>query len=222
METGEGNAMLEGRSATGSKSARYSREAPEVRRRLLIEAATRCLEKGGIKAFTVERIRREAGVSRGLINYYFDSLDDLLVTVYQSALNQSMYQLTERVDGMPESALATDRLGALVEACFRPGNFDRYTFPVWLALWGEIAKNTKLRDLRRRYFDSYRRRLAAEIAGVAESRKLTLDASALARNFMALFDGLWLEWCQDEEAVAPDEARAACWDLLESKLGPLR
>lgn len=213
--------MPKSRAAKGFKAARYAREAPEVRRRLLIEAAIRCLEMGGIKAFTVERIRREAGVSRGLIHHYFDSMDDLLVTVYQSAITQSMYQLTEPVDGMPEDALATDRLGALVEACFRPGTFDRYTFPVWLALWGEIAKNTKLRDLRRRYSDSYQRHLAAEIARVAEARKLTLDASALARNFMALFDGLWLEWCQDEELVSPTEARAACWDLLESKLGPL-
>jgi AcrR family transcriptional regulator len=212
--------MLEGRSGTISKARRYTRVAPEVRRRLLIEAATRCLEMGGIKAFTVERIRREAGVSRGLINYHFDSTGDLLVAVYQAALNQFINQLTERIDGMPEDD--TDRLGALVEACFRQDNFDRYTFPVWLALWGELAKNAKLRALRRQYVNSYRRLLAVEIARVAEARKLALDAAVLARNFMALFDGLWLEWCQDEELVSPTEAQAACRDLLESKLGPLR
>jgi len=212
--------MPRGRPGRQPSAARYTREAPEVRRRLLIEAATRCLEKGGIKAFTVERIRREAGVSRGLINHYFESTGDLLVAVYQTALDQFINQLTERVNGMPEDA--SNRLGAMVEACFTPSTFDRYTFPVWLALWGELAKNTKLRDLRRRYFDSYRRLLAAEIARVAEARKLTLDAPALARNFMAMFDGLWLEWCQDEELVSPADAQSACWDLLETKLGPLR
>ena len=212
--------MPRGRPDSKPSAARHSREAPEVRRQLLIEAATRCLEKGGIKAFTVERIRREAGVSRGLINHYFESTGDLLVAVYQSALDQFIDQLTERVNGMPEDD--PDRLGALVEACFAPSNFDRFTFPVWLALWGELAKNAKLRALRRRSFNSYRRLLAAEIAKVAEARKLTLDAATLARNFMALFDGLWLEWCQDEEMVSPKEAQAACRDLLESKLGPLR
>lgn len=202
--------------------ARHTREEPEVRRRLLIAAATRCLEMGGIKAFTVERIRREAGVSRGLINHYFDSLGDLLVAVYREVLNQSFNPLIEPVDGMPEDAAAIDRIRALVEACFRPGNFDRYTFPVWLALWGEISRNPKLRALRRNNYESYRRRLAVEIERLAEARKLTVDASALAGSFMALFDGLWLEWCQDEDVVGLDEAREACWDLLESKLGPLR
>jgi len=214
--------MPRSRPDTKSSPARYTRETPEVRRRLLIEAATRCLEKGGIKAFTIDRIRREAGVSRGLINHYFDGKDDLLAAVYQSVLNETMTLHIEQVDGMPEDASATDRLGALVEACFLPNTFDRYTILVWLALWGEIANNPRLRAIHRDHYATYRRHLAREIADVAEERNLTLDAWALAGSYIALLDGLWLEWCQDEELVGPDEASAACWDLLESKLGPLR
>lgn len=214
--------MSQDRPADGSGSARNSRETPQVRRRLLIEAATRCLEKGGIQTFTIERICREAGVSRGLINHYFAGKDDLLVAVYQAVLYETFTKHIAQVRAMPQGTSALDRLHALVNGCFMPDSFDRYSFPVWLALWGEIAKNPRLRAIRRDHYNSYRRHLAAEIASLAEARKLIVDVSALAGRFMALFDGPWLEWCQDEEVVGPQEACEACWDLLESKLGPLR
>lgn len=214
--------MHEGRPAVSPVARRSLREAPHVRRRLLIEAATRCLEQGGIQAFTVERICREAGVSRGLIHRYFAGKDDLLVAVYQSVLYETMTKHIAGLGTMPPDAPAARRLNGLVDACFLPDSFDRYSFLVWLALWGEIARNPRLRTVHRDHYHTYRRHLAAEIAGVAQARSLAVDAPALARSFIALLDGLWLEWCQDEELVEPETARAACWDLLETKLGPLR
>lgn len=214
--------MPRDRPAARLSAARYTREAPQVRRRLLIEAATRCLEKGGIQAFTIDRIRREAGVSRGLISHHFAGKDDLLVAVYQAVLYETMTQHITHLAAMPRDAPALHRLRALVDTSFLPETFERYNFLVWLALWGEIAKNPRLRTVRREHYETRRHHLAAEIADVAAGRNLTVDASGLAGSFIALLDGLWLEWCQDGEVVSPRQARAACWDLLESKLGPLR
>lgn len=219
----ESNSMTtQGRPVVGSEALRFTRVAPQVRRRLLIEAATRCLQKGGIQFFTVDRICREAGVSRGLINHYFVSKDDLLVAVYQSSLYETLTKHITQVMAMPKDAPALHRLRALVDACFLPDTFDRSNLLVWLALWGEVANNPKLRAVHRDLYDTYRRQLAAEIAAVAVTRKCTVDAPRLARSFIALLDGLWLEWCLDEQVVNRTEARAACYDLLESKLGPLR
>ena len=207
---------------TVNSGARYTRETPSVRRRLLIEAAYRCLASGGIESFTVDCICREAGVSRGLINHYFDGKDELLVAVYQAALYGVMTQLISQIDAMPEDAPAVQRLGTMVDACFLPDAFQRANFLVWLALWGEASKNPRLRTVHREHYDTFLRHIGAEIAHVAEVRNLTVDALGLARSFIALWDGLWLEWCLDEHAVGVNEAREACWDLLESKLGPLR
>jgi hypothetical protein len=43
----------------------------------------------------------------------------------------------------------------------------------------------------------------------------------LARNIIALIDGLWLEWCLDPQALNPADARAACLSLVEAQLGVL-
>jgi len=39
---------------------------------------------------------------------------------------------------------------------------------------------------------------------------------------IALIDGLWIEWCLDSSVVSRDSARAAVFDLLEARLGPLK
>ncbi len=217
---------IEGRERGAKKSQpRFSREQPEMRRAMLIEAATRCLAEGGIGAFTVDRIGRQAGVSRGLINHYFDGLDGLLVEVYRTSLYASVTahieeakrRRAEKADWPPQEALAE-----LVRSNFSPVYFSRANLLIWLSLWGEIAVNPRLKAAHRELYDAYRAELAEDIGAVAAARGKRVDAPTLARNFIALVDGLWLEWCLDETVVTPEGAEAAGFEMLEAQVGPLR
>lgn len=192
---------------------------------MLVEAAARCLSQGGIGAFTVDSICREAGVSRGLINHHFDGLDGLLVEVYKSSLYASVTahmaeakrRRAENADWPPEAALA-----ALIQSNFSPQYFSRANLLIWLSLWGEIAINARLKAAHRELYDAYRAELAEDIAAVADARGKSVDAPALARNFIALVDGLWLEWCLDETVVTPEAAEAAGFEMIEAQVGVLR
>jgi TetR/AcrR family transcriptional repressor of bet genes len=213
------------RSGARKAPPRFSREQPEQRRAMLIEAATRCLSRGGINAFTVDSICKEACVSRGLINHYFDNLDGLLVEVYKSSLYASVNaqiaeakrRRSENADWPPEASLA-----ALIRSNFVPDYFSRANLLVWLALWGEIAVNARLKAAHRELYDAYRAELAEDIAAVARVRDRVVDAPALARNFIALVDGLWLEWCLDESVITPEAAEEAAFEMIEAQVGGLR
>ncbi|MFO1091013.1 MAG: transcriptional regulator BetI [Hyphomicrobiales bacterium] len=196
---------------------RFSRESPDVRRRSLIEASIRCIAAGGIQAFTVDRICKEAGVSRGLINHYFREKDDLLVEVYRTSLYEPVMALLEAEDDGP--AVAT--LKRILDSNFTPTVFDKANLLVWLSLWGEAATNPALNAAHRELYRRFRQVLADAIAAVAAERDRRVEAVELARNVIALIDGLWLEWSLDDTAVDPASARAACYDLVEGKLGPL-
>jgi AcrR family transcriptional regulator len=202
---------------------RYSRIKPAARRQMLVEAATRCLSRGGISAFTVDQICKEAKVSRGLINHYFPNKDDLLVEIYKSSLYRSVNaQVAEAEKSKVNEQEPEHRLTSIVEANFVPDYFSKDNLLVWLSLWGEIATNAKLRAAHRKLYDSYRKALAQAIGAVATSRGRDTDPLGLARSFIALVDGLWLEWCLDSRAVSAPAARDSCYDLLEAQLGPLR
>ena len=202
------------------RAPRFAREKPAVRRRLLIEAAIRCLGEGGMGAFTVDRICREAKVSRGLINHYFKSKDDLLVAAYEA--------MTDYLAAAPRNSLAEapaspcGQLIGLIEASFDPDIFERSKLKAWLTLWGEVTTNPALQALHRKRYHAYRGGLAAALSAVAEERGRQLDAQRLAVKLVALIDGLWLEWCFAPDLLSSDEARAACYDLVEVSLGPIK
>lgn len=196
----------------------FTREDAEVRRGHLIAAATRCLARGGIAAFTIDRISTEAQVSRGLINHHFDGIEDLLTSVYEA--------MTTKLHAGGRSALFTtgeaeQRLTAIVDIMFSPPMFAKASLRAWLALWGEVATNAKLKAAHRKSYDSYREAMASAIGAIAQARGVKLDAPGLAIATIALIDGLWIEWCLDSSVVSRDAARAVVYDFLEARLGAL-
>ena len=197
---------------------RFARVEADLRRQMLIDAAIRCLAEGGIAAFTVDRISREAKVSRGLINHHFDGISDLLIEVYE-AMTQSM--LAAGREALSFEGPAEERLAQLIETMFLPPMFSKSSLRAWLALWGEIATNPRLKTSHRKAYDAYRRAIGDALAEIATARELRVDGEALAMTVIALIDGLWIEWCLDSSVVSRDTARASVYDLLEARLGPL-
>jgi AcrR family transcriptional regulator len=204
---------------TGKTVPRFARQARDVRRQMLIEAAIRCLARGGIAAFTVDQISKEARVSRGLINHHFKGIEDLLQAVYEM-MTQSMgaaARATLFVDGG-----ARERLDTVLDAMFTPPMFSKTSLRAWLALWGEVATNSRLRAAHRRSYDTYRQALTDAISGIARERSKRVDAQALATTCIALMDGLWIEWCLDSSVVTREGAKRAVYDVIEARLGKLK
>jgi len=208
--------------AAPRRAPKYRRQTPGARREMLVEAALRCLARDGIQGFTIDRICAEAGVSRGLINHHFDGKDGLLIAVYRGSLYAG---ISDRIRVASEAggseAGPADALMAIVEATFDPAFFARDRLRVWLALWDEISVNPALRAAHRDLYGAYRGQIAQAVQQVADLRGLTLDAVTLARSFLALVDGLWLEWCLDDTAIDAVQARAAALAMLEAQLGTL-
>ena len=202
------------------KSApKYRRFEPAERKQQLVQAAIECLAEGGMAGFTVERICEKAGISRGLISHHFDGKDALLLAAYD-AMTVFLSDLAASGLGKPGSEPAAT-LRDTIEANFSTDLTDQPTLKAWLAVWGEVAGNDKLRALHRKRYDAYRANLTAAITAVAQERGRTVDAGQLATMFIALIDGLWLEWCLDPVVLPQEQAKAACYALLEPHLGPL-
>ncbi len=193
---------------------RFRRYTSEVRGAMLIEASLTCLARGGITAFTIDNVCREAGASRGLITHHFGSKDGLLAAVYAAAY-QPMLARPALPDGPPPD------LPSLIAHAFAADSFTRASLNIWLALWGEIAINPTLQAEHRKHYAAYRASMAQAIAALAAARGLTIDAGELAISVISLIDGLWLEQCIDPALLSPARALAACLRMLEPILGPL-
>ena len=199
---------------------RFRRFDADTRKQQLVQAAIECLAEGGTAGFTIDQVCRRAGISRGLISHHFKGKDALLAAAYDA--------MTVYLDDLAASGLAqTDEqpaaaLRETIEANFATDLARQPTLKAWLAVWGEVSGNPDLKAVHRKRYDAYRINLTAAIAAVADERGRNVDAGQLATMFIALIDGLWLEWCLDPAALPQDEAKAACYALLEPYLGSLR
>jgi TetR/AcrR family transcriptional repressor of bet genes len=182
----------------------FSRKSANDRRRQLIDAGIVCLAKGGMSAFTIDQICREAGVSRGLINHHFTSKDELLVRIYAD-MTDHLVNGAERFHSMPP-------LVAIVEQSFDEASFNRSNLRAWLSIWGQVASNPELNALHRQRYSSYSDRIKSAL-GEASA---TLDIDSVARQFIALIDGLWLEYCLNSEGFSLGAAKQDCYRFLRA------
>ena len=193
-----------------TKTIAYQRKTQQQRRLDLIEAGIRCLGKGGMTAFTVDKICKEAGVSRGLINHHFKTKDELLVGIYAHMTDH----LTESVGDQSAEELLT----AIIEYSFDEKTFDKSNLRAWLSVWGEVATNPALRALHEVRYDRYIKRLTTAIRTIARDRGVTVEATSVARQLVALVDGLWLEYCLHSEGFSLKRAKKDCYQFLRANI----
>ena len=197
-----------------TKTPKYRRYSSAERRAMLIEAGLACLARGGILGFTIDNICRQAEVSRGLITHHFKSKDGLLAAIYAEMYNRSLAVFN--VEGARPPPI-----NHIIEAEFRADVFNRDTITIWLALWGEVATNPVLSAEHHRKYLAYRQGVAAALEESAARAGRTIKAETLAITLIALIDGLWLETCIAPDLMPAENAKAACYQMLEPFLGPL-
>lgn len=81
-----------------------TRLAPSIRRASILDAAARLILRAGTAGLTMEDIAREAGVARGTLYLYFDSIDGIIAALRD--------RYTQALTGGLEALLATGGSGS--------------------------------------------------------------------------------------------------------------
>ena len=100
--------------ATKAKKQRTRIE--DIRRVELIEAAHRIFLRDGLKGLTTTRICHEAGMSQGILTYYFKDKDQVLFEMVRYANRVLMDAV---VINLRQAETRWDRLTAIVDGNFR-------------------------------------------------------------------------------------------------------
>ncbi len=193
------------------KNIAYLRKTSAQRRQDLIEAGIRCLGQGGMSAFTIDNISKQAGVSRGLINHHFKTKDELLLKIYSA---MTAYLVRDEYTESPKQ-----QIELLIENSFDELTFDKSNLRAWLAIWGQVATSPKLKSLHQNRYEIYKAKLITAINEIAQANKLNVDANSMARRLIALIDGLWLEYCLHSDGFSLQAAKMDCFQSLNSNLG---
>jgi len=186
-------------------------KAKEMRRRTLIDAAWRCVARGGYRTLTVDDVCTEAGLSKGAFYTYFDHKQDLLLALLDDDA-AGLSELVADAAGEPSGVEQIRRFGA---ALVDRGS-DAAAVQLRADLWAEIASEDAVRVPFLEAMQQRRARLAALItAAVAAGELVDVPANALAAVFLALGDGLMLHRVLDPTGFRWGNVRRAVDVLLE-------
>ena len=179
-----------------------------VRREQIVRATIRCLARDGYAGLTMKRVAGEAGVSQGILHYYFRDKAAMLA----AAALRVTADLDRRVATEARAARdARGRLRAVIRACLRTAVDDRDFWTVFIEFWGEAFHDRRLAAVNRRAYVRARRLIGAGLAqGIALGQFRPVDVEEAAAVTLALLDGLALQLTFDRGLMTlPRAARAA-------------
>jgi len=108
-----------------------------ARRQQLIEAAMRSIAEHGLAHTTVARVAEEAGLSQGIMNFYFEGKQALLLETLKYV--ESEFQRVRREKKRSAAKTPEAQLDAIIEATFDPAVCNPLYLDVWDAFWGEAC-----------------------------------------------------------------------------------
>jgi AcrR family transcriptional regulator/acyl-CoA thioesterase FadM len=184
------------------------------RRAELIEAARRVIQRRGFAKATVGAITGEAGASLGLLNYHFDSRDDVVAEAFAAAARADLDELqaiSRRHDDPSARVAAYLDLEAWA---------DRDVWRMWIDAWGEAVHTEQLRLTLEQFERGWRAVLAGVLAdGDRRDCWRCPDPEDAAGRLVAALDGLGLHTTLHPEDVSPEEAARWARRLVELELG---
>ena len=128
------------------RGARTGRTASKpVRREQLIKATIDSIAKHGISGTTMTTITSFAGLSVGIVNFHFDSKENLFSETlrYLATEHREMWLKAVSTAGLS----APEKLLAIVEAEFHPQICNRKKLTVWSAFYGETGYRKSYRNI---------------------------------------------------------------------------
>ncbi len=170
-------------------NAEIDGESAVERTTSILAAACRTIARTGARKLNLSDVAREAGVSKALIHYYFDSREDLVARAYEFADRRARERIRAEIVG-PESAAI--RLSRLLLMYFTEGAEVREDWILWSELSASAVFEPELRPTMEASFAMWTAWMEALIQEALDDGSLlaNTDKSEAALRLTALVDGL--------------------------------
>lgn len=164
----------------------------------IVDAMRASVAQRGVAGSTFDHVAREAGVSRGLLTYYFGTKEALLVEVCRRDCELRMAVLEEQLGGAETAEDFLERLVLALEDLVR-------NEPEFFAVIFELFTLSRRNDEMRAEFAELVRRTRAHVAGLLAAKqeegvlRLAAEPEAVADVLFSLGDGVAMRMLAEPE-----------------------
>ena len=191
---------------------RGRKASKEVRRAQLIEATIDSLAKRGYSETTMADVADGAGLSRGIVNFHFESKEKLLVATLQYMADE--YAAHWRAALQKAGPEPANQLKALVAADFDRAICTKRKLAAWCAFWGEAKSRPTYQALCGARDAAYQNFFVELCRSLTEEAGYDLDPQSIALALSATLEGLWLRLMMGTEDITREIALNAAMQFL--------
>lgn len=184
----------------------------QIRRRDLIDAAYQTFLEHGLQGMTMARIGERAGMSHGIVNYYFASKDELVSAVVRKANFLIMQGTAQRLKA---ARGPRERVSAIIASNFTSDLFTRDTARAWVSYYAAIGRHPEFERLQ----NVVDRRLHSNLMHALTQLTTRERASEIAQGVALFIDGLWLRRARSNGEAEHRLAIATLEGFVDRQLG---
>ena len=174
----------------GANRSARRRQSRETRRQQLIEATIDSLAKRGYSATTMADVSDGAKLSRGIVNFHFESNENLLRETLQYMSDEYAANWERRLAAAsPDTA---SRIAALVTADLDRSICTPRTVAAWFALMAEAKSRPAYQKLCWERDEKYRSVLAGLCTRARQEAGYAFDPRDLTAAIYAMQEGMWI------------------------------
>jgi AcrR family transcriptional regulator len=207
------DAVLEpARKAESDKRGRKA--SKEVRQLQLIEATIDSLAKRGYSETTMADVADGAGLSRGIVNFHFESKEKLLIATLQHMYDEYSAHWRNALQKAGDDP--ADQLHALVSADFDRAICNKRKLAAWCAFWGEAKSRPTYQALSSARDAVYQTIFIDLCATLKQSGSYSYEPQVMALALSAMLEGLWLRLMMGTEDTTRESALQAANEFLSA------
>jgi len=185
-------------------------------RQRLIDACISALHIHGPSRTTVEKVVALADMSPGIVRFYFDSKDAMLVASLAYLASEFEERVMAPVAQLKDTPVAA--LEQLVELYLDPEIASPRKVSVWYSFWGEASSRQEYLDLCGKKDEDFAALVHELIERmIAQSGQAHLDADGIALGLIGVLEVLWQGIAFNNEAqIDRESARRRSFAYLRS------
>jgi AcrR family transcriptional regulator len=189
----------------------------EEKRKQILYAAFQALSERGYDAVTLQTIADHAEVSKGVVHYYFENKEAVLVELLE--------WLTGKISAKEQAAVAeqhtaTGKLTAYINSAFPGPDQNRSFYRVYLDFLARASRIPVYREINQRFYDSCAG-ISTEVLTLGQqegifSRELSPDTTAPV--IRAIIDGCLIQWLMADKDELHGHFRDSCYAAIMKML----
>jgi len=184
----------------------------EHRRKQLIDVAIETIATLGLKGASFTHIAENAGVTKGVIVYYFDSREDLIDQIMKSIQQDMQSSIRLHVKKQMGSI---DKLLAYASSFFRFAEANRSKYTAFTELWTTISTNKESNPYGSIAYDECRSYISQILSEGQKKGEISLaDIKTASVVIQAIIDGVIIQWTLSPKSVDLEKCEKSALDLI--------